>query len=109
MRRRNRARRRCWRSLAAGRCVPWAARIPASALLQAQSQSRETVEGKIEPAECRQRLCDHHFDIALFRDVSFDEDRLAAQRFDLGDDVMAFFLAASADDDLRAMFGKLEC
>src|SRR4029434_291705 len=67
------------------------------------------VEGKIKPGECRQRLFDHHFDIALFRDVGFDEDRFAAQGFDLGDDVMAFLLAASTNDDLRAVFGKLDC
>ena len=36
------------------------------------------VESKIEPAECRQCPFDHCFDITLFRDVGFDEDRFAA-------------------------------
>src|SRR5882724_6001862 len=67
------------------------------------------VEGKIEPAETRQRPSDHRLDIALFRDVGLDEDRFAARRFDLGDDGIAFCLAASADDDLRALFGKRDC
>src|SRR5438552_3790962 len=67
------------------------------------------VEGTIEPAESRQRPSDHRLDIALFRDVGLDEDRFAARRFDLGDDGIAFCLAASADDDLCALFGKRDC
>src|SRR5437016_4353680 len=67
------------------------------------------VEGAIEPAEFRQRPLDHRLDIALLRDVGLDEDRLAPRRLDLCDDCTAFLLAASADDDLRALSGKLYC
>src|SRR4029450_1969449 len=67
------------------------------------------VEGKIKPAECRHGPFDHRFDIARFRDVGFDEDRFAAQGLDLGDDSIAFFLSASTDNDLGALFRKLNC
>ena len=45
--------------------------------------------------------------VPLFRDVGCDEDRVAAQGVELGDDVTAFLLAASADDDLRPLCSKL--
>src|SRR5881628_3111744 len=67
------------------------------------------VEGAIEPPEGRQRPIDHRFDVALLRDVGSDEDRLAAGGLDPRDDFLALSLAASADDDLRALLGEFEC
>src|SRR6185503_14909230 len=66
------------------------------------------VEGKIEPAEGRQRLIDHRFDITRFRDVGFDEERITAEGLDLGDDFTAFLFTSSADDDLGSLFGELD-
>src|SRR3989442_2359089 len=74
----------------------------------APARSRR-VEGAIEPPEGRQRPFDHRFDVALLRDVGSDEDRLAAGGLDPRDDFLALSLAASADDDLRALLGEFEC
>src|SRR5262249_34958294 len=67
------------------------------------------VEGTIEPAEGRQRAFDHRFDVALLRDVGTDEDRLAAGGLDPRAAFLALSLTASADDDLRALLGELDC
>src|SRR5215470_10414767 len=47
--------------------------------------------------------------VALIRDVGSDEDRLAAGGLDPRDDFLALSLTASADDDLRALLGELDC
>src|ERR1700758_2228130 len=54
------------------------------------------VKSDVDLAEFVDRELDHRFHIRVFRDVGADECRLSAKFFDFGDDLRAFFVAATA-------------
>src|SRR5439155_4547924 len=60
------------------------------------------VKRGVETAEFVDREIDHRFDVGIFRDVRADELCVAAEFFDFGNDLRAFFFAAASENDLRA-------
>jgi hypothetical protein len=60
------------------------------------------VKRNVETAEFVDREIDHCFDVGIFRDVRADERRIAAEFFNFGNDLRAFFVAAPSQNDLRA-------
>src|SRR5437762_14354788 len=51
----------------------------------------------------------HRFHVGIFRHVHAEERRIAAEFFNFGNDLRAFFFPAPSQNDIRACASKLDC